>query len=333
MAALLAVAIGSSSLVAFAEPTAAQKETARTLMKEGRTRREKGDHKGALEAFTGADEIMRVPTTGFEVGKEQLELGMLVEARDTFLRVSRVPEEKGEPAPFAEARKQAKDFAAQIEPRIPTLEIKITAPDGAEVKVTIDGNPVPKAALALPHRLNPGAHEIVAMSGAVKRKATIELKESETKETALDLTPTAEEAAAPPPPPEVEPKPEKPEQPIATGGTSTLTWVGFGVAGAGVIAGSITGFIAMSKTSSAKDQCDGSRCPPSTHDDLSSARSMATISTISFIVAGVGIGVGVYGLVSSGGSKPATATGSNVGPFRSVTAVIGPGSLGLTGNF
>ena len=40
--------------IARAEPTAADKETARTLMQDGRAKRDKGDHAGALEAFKAA---------------------------------------------------------------------------------------------------------------------------------------------------------------------------------------------------------------------------------------------------------------------------------------
>lgn len=333
VAALLALAIGTGSMVTFAEPTAAEKETARTLMKEGRARRKNGDHKGALEAFSAADALMHVPTTGFEVGKEQLDLGMLVEARDTFLRVSRIPEEPGEPPPFAEARKQASDLAKEIEPRIPTLKLAVTGAEG-EPKVTIDGNALPKAMLGLPQRLNPGTHQIVAVVGAVKRTTSVELKESETREATLDLTPTAEEAAAAKAPAPPEEKPTKPETPTEVpSGSSPLTWIGFGVAGAGVVVGSITGLLAMSKTSSAKEVCEGNLCPPAAHDDLASARTMSTISTVSFIVAGVGVGVGIYGLVAGGSTKPTTSTGANFGPFRGVTANVGLGSIGLSGNF
>src|SRR5260221_5508152 len=80
-----------------AGPSAAEKETARSLMKAGRASRDKGDHKAALESFKAADAIMKVPTTGLEVGREQVALGLLVEARDTFLKIVRIPVEPKEP--------------------------------------------------------------------------------------------------------------------------------------------------------------------------------------------------------------------------------------------
>ena len=43
---------------------------------------------------------MHVPTTGYEVAHQEAALGMLVEARDMALRVTRLPAEAHEPAPF-----------------------------------------------------------------------------------------------------------------------------------------------------------------------------------------------------------------------------------------
>ncbi|MBI2394445.1 MAG: hypothetical protein HYV09_33045 [Deltaproteobacteria bacterium] len=333
LAALLtAVAIALAPGPAFAEPTAAEKETARAMMKDGRIKRDSGDHKGALEAFQAADTIMKVPTTGLEVGRSQVDLGLLVEARDTFLRVSRIPEQPGEPAPFKDARKEASDLAAKLEDRIPTLKMVVSGVDsGTSVAVTIDGNPVGPAMIALPQKLNPGTHRIVAIARGVKRSVDVELKEGELKEVAIDLTASGDDTPEPTPTgPSGPSAPGKPEAP-AESGTSPLVYAGFAVAGVGVVVGSVTGILAMSKTNAAKDQCDGTRCPPATHDDLSSARTMATVSTISFVTALVGAGVGVYGLLGRGASAEPPKT--SLGPLRQVEPVIGLGSIGLVGSF
>src|SRR5947207_9657736 len=57
----LSLAVASPALAA---PSAADRETARALVVEGKQRRDKGDLPGALESFKAADAIMRVPTTG-----------------------------------------------------------------------------------------------------------------------------------------------------------------------------------------------------------------------------------------------------------------------------
>lgn len=327
---LTALAIALAPAPAFAEPTAAEKETARALMKEGRTKRDSGDHKGALDAFAAADTIMKVPTTGLEVGRSQVDLGLLVEARDTFLRVSRIPEQPGEPGPFKDARTEASDLAAKLEDRIPTLKMVISGVDsGTTVAVTIDGTAVAPAMVGLPQKLNPGKHRIVAIARGVKRSVDVELKEGELKEVPLDLAASGDDVPEPTPVTPA-PTPGKPEAPAETG-TAPLVYAGFAVAGVGVVVGSVTGILAMSKTNAAKDQCDGTRCPPATHDDLSSARTMATVSTISFVTALVGAGVGVYGLLGRGASAEPPKT--SLGPLRRLEPVIGLGSIGLVGSF
>ncbi|MBB1180651.1 hypothetical protein DSM05_16030, partial [Pseudomonas sp. FW305-3-2-15-E-TSA4] len=60
----LVVLISSLTVSAFAaDPTAADRETARTLMASGRTKRDAGDLNGALKDFAAADSLMGVPTT------------------------------------------------------------------------------------------------------------------------------------------------------------------------------------------------------------------------------------------------------------------------------
>ena len=47
----------------------ADKDTARKLFDEGKTRRDRGDIAGALESFKGADAVMNVPTTKLAVAR------------------------------------------------------------------------------------------------------------------------------------------------------------------------------------------------------------------------------------------------------------------------
>jgi hypothetical protein len=125
----------ASSLVArvsFAEVTAAEKANARELMDRGDDLVEKKQYREALEAYQAADAIMHVPTTGIEVARAQVALGLLVEARETALEVARSPETPGEPAPFAEARDAARQLATALERRIPTLRGERQADSSAD---------------------------------------------------------------------------------------------------------------------------------------------------------------------------------------------------------
>jgi hypothetical protein len=281
---------------------AAEKETARRLMEQGRERAALHDDKGALEAFKAADDIMHVPTTGLMVANEQVALGMLVEARDTLSRVLHTPAATGEPEAFARARTSAEELNRSIEGRIPSLRIDVrgasTAPD-----VTVDDVAVSAVVLKFPYRLDPGHHVVVAKTARGTARAEADVHEGETKDVVLQIT----ELAAPPPPEPVAPPPPKPAR-----GPNTLAIVGFSVAGAGVIAGTVTGLLMFSKKSALDDACVDNQCPPSTHSDYDAAYTMATISTISFIVAGVGAGVGIYGLLSRrGDTTSASASGAS----------------------
>ena len=332
----LGLALGSVVMAlaasAHAEPTATEKETARGLMADGREKRDKNDLKGALKSFEAADSLMRVPSTGWEVARAQEQLGLLVEARDTALRVARIAQTPNEPSAFKEARDKATALGDSLEARIPAVRITVKgAVEGATTSVTIDSVAVPSAALSTAFKVNPGHHVIAAKTDTASGKQEIDLAEKETKDVAIVLaaagpatqdtpeSPFANDTKPSDTPPAVVPESHK---------MRTLAFIGFGVAGAGVIAGTITGLLSMSSTSSAQNGCRNNLCPPATYSDLDSAHQMATISTVSFIVAGVGAGVGVVALII--GDKPSAPTPTT---GRTFTPWIGLGSAGLRGSF
>jgi hypothetical protein len=337
--------------VAAAEPSAADKETARGLMSEGRAGRDKGDLKAALKAFAAADSIMHVPTTGVEVAKTQAAIGQLVEARDTALKVMRSPESANEPGPFKAAREAATSLAQELETRIPSVVITVKGvPENATPMVTIDDAPIPSAALGDARKINPGHHVIVAKAGGVDAKQEVDLAEKEKKEVAIELPAAGANAAAGAG--QGAGDAASTEQPADAGGgksgfSKAMLIGGFSVAGIGLVAGTITGVMSMSKTSSIKSSsgCAGSVCGPAEYDDISSARSMATISTVSFVVAGVGAVAGVIGLLTGNtpagaSTEPAPAAMPEKAPEETkesrrvhVQPWIGLGAAGLTGSF
>ena len=323
----LALATGS----AMADPSAADKETARGLMQSGRAARDKGDLKGALKAFTAADAIMHVPTTGLEVAKAQAALGLLVEARDTALRVTRFPQAPNEPAPFKDARDAAAQLNDDVQARIPSLTVNVKGlPEGVSASVTIDDAPLPSEVIGQPRKLDPGHHVVVGKAGGAQDKKEVDVAERESKDVALDLTGASAAATTTATTPTDTGTPEQPPPPQGRSGASkAMIFGGFGLAGVGVIVGSITGVISMTKTSSVKQSCVGNQCPPADFNDIDTAKTMATVSTISFIAGGVGAVVGVIGLFTGKPSAPAASGPESAG----VEPWIGVGSLGLKGRF
>jgi hypothetical protein len=335
-AALIAAALALPGSARAAEPTAADKETARALVAKGQSLYDAKDYPGALKAFRAAHAIMGLPTTGVPLGKAEIELGLLVEARDTLLEVTRYPKKPSEPEAFARARTEAARLADTISGRIATIELSFSsAAPGAPGAVIIDGVEIPLEAVSAPRRVNPGKHNIIVrVEGHDLASVDVVVGEGESKTVPITLHEQGQNAsAAPPPPPPPEQQPTQPPPPSTTK-TSPLVYIGFGVGGAGIVAGAITGLMAMSSASSAKDQCIDTRCHASAQDDIDSAKTTGTISTIAFGVGIVGIGVGIYGLLSP--SHVEAHVGSNE-PRKpqglTITPAFGPGSFSLHGSF
>jgi hypothetical protein len=338
-----------TAAMASAEPTAADRETARSFMQEGRELRDKGDLQGALKRFQAADAIMHVPTTGFEVARTQVALGLLVEARDTIAAIRKTPAKPSDPEPFTEARAKAEDLDGSLEGRVPSLTIAVEGvPEGQTPTVTIDGVQVPAAAVSLPRKVDPGHHVIVAKAAAAEGTQEIEIHEKEQKQVQVTLS-----AASVPPSSGGEPpaNPEAtPEEQTTSHSPSWITWAGVGLAGVGVVAGSITGILELSKASALSDECskvavNGKKAcaNPQSQSDLSTAQTLATISTVSFIAAGVGAAVALGSLVvghpvpAAANAPPPSAARSDARRARGaqwiVTPWIGLGAAGLRGSF
>ncbi|MGZ5967340.1 MAG: hypothetical protein ACXWP4_06710 [Polyangiales bacterium] len=314
-------------MVAFAEPSASAIASAKSLVLDGRALRDKGDHKGARDKFKAAYALVQTPIIGIDLAKEHLALGELVEAREVCVEIGKLPANEKESAEGKAARDAAIGLAASLAPRIGSLTVHVVngPPDG-NVTVKIDGETVPAAALSTPRKANPGDHVIVATFGTAEKRVKVVLGEGESKDLTLDL-----EAVGTSTLPSATEKPTHTQEPATgttTNGTSTspLTWVGIAVGAAGIAMGSVSGALALSKGSKAKDQCVENQCPPSSHADYDNSRTWGTISTVSFAVGGAGVVLMVIGLASGRSTTP-EKTASRVQP------VVGLGSVGLVGSF
>ncbi len=321
-----AMGLGLAGCLAFAAPASAQsaadKETARTLMDQGNDLRDHGDLKGALTRFVGANQIMHVPTTALEVAKTQVALGQLVEARDTLAQIiSSVPSPR-EPQQFREARAEAQTLDASLEARVPTVTVSVSgAKNGATPSLSIDDVAVPAAVIGLPRRLDPGHHVMVATTSTQEGRAEIDVAEGEKKDVTITLATVAKPVAVAPKAPEEEPPP-----PPEVHRSYALPITFFSIGGASLIAGAITGALMLSQESNLATTCPGHVCPPSQYGALDGANTLATISTVTFIVGGVGVAAGIVTLLVGKPSAPQPSQ-AKIEPW------IGLGSAGVRGTF
>ncbi len=344
--ALGCTAVAPSAWAQGATPSAADKETARSLMRTGDAKYAKADYAGAVADYRAADLIMGVPTTRLPLAKAQAKLGQLLEARDSALSVARIRKVAGEPPAFDGAREEASALARALAGRVPSLKLVISGADpSAVLSVTVDGKPVPAGLIGVPRKANPGGHAVVVKADGYETvKQIVQLKEGEQHDVPIALRKTGEPPATVPPapgpgaPPEPSPGSETgtaptpvggdaSEQP-SSGGLSPLVWVGFGVGAAGLAVGAITGAVAAGKASDLRDRCPDDSCPRAeTEDDYDSTYTMAHVSTVGFVVGGAGAALGLVALFAfSGDDEPDTAT-------ITVQPSIGLGTLGITGRF
>lgn len=305
------------------DPSPADRATARNLMDLGDQKAAGGDYVGALEAYAAADAIMRVPTTGIELGKVQAKLGRLVEAADTLLRVARHPQAADEPIAFTRARKEASRMAPEIIKRTPTITITVEGlPDGAKPHLRIDNATVPARTIGLPHKVNPGTHHVAVGTPGWIGNQEVTVAEGEHQDVVVKL----EQGEAPP---DFYEDADTWDESAESTGISPVVWVGFGVGAAGLVVGTITGIAALSERSDLDTACPNMDCAPAAQEDLDSAYTLAHVSTVGFIVAGVGTSVALIALLAGGAGDDSTSArrGWHVVP------VVAPGGLGLRGTF
>jgi hypothetical protein len=340
----LAIALALFAPVAIAAPAHDEKdrEAARALMDEGKSRVKSGELARALEAFQKAHDLMHVPTTGMAVARTHYQLGHLVEARELAQEVLRYRKESGEPAVFEGARKQARELDAQLKGRIPTVRIHIRGEPAK--RITVDDVEIPASALSEPVPMNPGSRIIAAYTAeGMEAKTQLALSEKDAKEIELELLPgkgkADPNAGKTAPKKVIGPSLDDPQSGgERTSAANVLVYGGFGLAVVGLIAGGVTGGLAFSKAGDVKEQCENGICDPAAESDLDSTRSMAMIANVSFAAAGAGAILGIVGLALPKRHRAATARETPLAPlgegrFAPLGFFVGPGGGGVRGSF
>jgi hypothetical protein len=201
----LGFAAAGLSRSAFAQASAVDVAQGREVLNQGLDLRSSGDVAGALPKLKAAHALVHTPITGLELGRTYAALGKLVEARESFLSVARLPVQPEESDRSKLARAESKQLAEQLRSRIPSLTVKIEGVPASMVAVTVDGAVVPTEALDVPRLVDPGSHEILARStSGGTAETSIDLKEGEKRDIELKIvfmggtprSPTAALAAA-----------------------------------------------------------------------------------------------------------------------------------------
>ncbi len=344
-AVLLGLTIATTAL--GGEPSAADRESARALLQEGDKSTAAGNHAAALKSYEAAHALLNLPATGMAVARTKVELGQLVQARESALAIAKIPKPAGAEKPAnVEARAAAVKLAEELAARIPSIAVEVKAPAEAKPSIEIDGVVLPTGSTT--EKVNPGRRKIrVVAKGFRDFEQIIEVKERETKKVPVVLE--AGEGSTPPVPPEPQATGDKPAGGQPAGGTSQpdkgpasggstslpnedgpspLLISGIVVGGVGVVGvaiGAAFGVLTMNDLNDAEEDpalCPNKQCTAEGRETVDGGRTKGIVSTVGFAVGGAALATGVVLVVLGVTSGPSDAE------TTAVRIAPGPGDVG-----
>ncbi len=284
--------------VLASEPSSADRATARSLLDQGDALFEKGDFRGAVEKYAGAHAIMGVPTTGLPLARAQIKIGRLLEAIDALESVRHFPVKGDEPGPFIAARVEAERLLSDLVPRIPSVQARVSAAPGQAIVVRVDDQELAAPSALSPRKVNPGKHTVWVSSGGKSGSADVSVAEGEAKIVDVALT--------------------------GGSGLPIVTWVGIGIAGAGLVAGAALGGVVLARNATLDEKCPV-RCAGDGAKALDTSYALAHASTASFAIAGAGA---VLALATGLALRAPSAH-----EVHGLAPMVGPGFAGIAGSF
>ena len=305
---------------AWAEPNEADRATARALALEGHAALTKKDYATAVDRFGRADALVHAPTLVVDWARALQGLGRFVEAHEKYELVLREGVDNSAPKSWLRALEDAKKELDALKPRLGWVTVTLKDPPNATVK--IDGVVVPPAAVGVKRAADPGFPEVtVTAEGYEPFKQTVTVGPGEEQSLEVSLRKLPEMPSlpervsdAPPPPPPADTR-------------RVLTYVALGVGGAGLVAGGVTGGLALRKRASLLDECRDERCPSSSAKKIETYHLFGTFSGAALAVGVAGVGTGLVLLLTE--PKPSQTANATL----SVRPLLGLGVVGAEGSF
>lgn len=295
----------------LAAPTASDRDAARRLADKGAELFDAGKYEEALDYFRRANERVHAPTFLLKMAQANVKLGKLIEGRDIFQQIADEQLAPQAPESFVNARNTARRQLEDLKQRIPTLQIVVTGAPLSEVNVTIDGTSL--QSIDQPIAQDPGDHTVVVTGSAgasVTRSVTLREGSAERLEVSLAQKPAGDEDAG-------------------SKGSLAPAAVAFTVGGLGIGLGAVMGALALGKAADIKATCTNNVCPKNQQAEADSAGTLADVSTISFVVGGVGLAAGTVLLFL----RPGGGSEGDAKTARAPRVSVGLGSVFVSGSF
>lgn len=320
----------SPSVMAAPGQSAADRETAKLLGREGHAALRAGDFDKAADRLERANNLIHAPTFLLLLARAREGQGRLVEAYDLYQQVIRETVNPKLRA-FRDALKMAKREVGPLEARLARVSVELVGPRPEGVRVTINGVAVPLAALGAERLVDPGQVIVQAEApGYFRAEAdALVLEEGEQgHKVTLRLTPL--------PTPTVNSRAV--HSSVSDHGTSsgttqrTMGYISLGLGGAAIVSWAVTATLAVVRHSDLKDFCsesvtDRCRVPVNQQALADEYHSYARVSDYSAAAGGLLLTGGLLLLLTSPDDTMRRASESHITPY------LGWGTIGASGRF
>ncbi|MBN2195781.1 MAG: hypothetical protein JW751_23385 [Polyangiaceae bacterium] len=168
--------------------SAADKTVARDLAVAGINSYGEGNHAEALSKLERAQALYDAHVHLVYIARCQTALGKLVEAAETYRALARKPLPPDASEAVRNAQSEGATELKAVEPRIPRLRIEVTPTTAPDLRLSINGQAVPAAAVGVDRPTNPGEAVVrVGATGYKSAELSVVLGEGESKSVSITL--------------------------------------------------------------------------------------------------------------------------------------------------
>lgn len=320
-----------------------ERAAARNAASSGRAAYEAGDYEQAIESLSQAERLVHAPTHLLYLARAQAKLGKLVAARENYLKIARETLGPNAPKAFVDAQAAAQQERPALDARLPWITVAVHGAGAGSARVRMDGTELPSAMIGMRMPVDPGRHVFQASAaGADGASIDVTLAEGAVQTVTLSLVPTT--GAAHTGVPAALAAGSRPSTVDSLNGKGSGLRVGsYASFGVGAVGGGLGTYFLLRSRSTRSDadslyQACGAKSSGVCSDPVSKAQieskdaaadHQRNFGVASLIVGGVAVASGVTLLVLDSGRTRAAA--ERAAP--ELTAVIGIGSVGVTGRF
>ncbi|MFO0589018.1 MAG: hypothetical protein U0441_15820 [Polyangiaceae bacterium] len=280
------------------DPAAEAKRTA--LFEEGRKLHLEGKHAEAVSKLEQVVAIRKSPQALRALGLAELDAGRAARARGHFAEALAIAQESG-PASEIEPAQKALDQSAQL-----VGNVRVTLPaEAVDATFKIDGQPLVLRNGSVD--VDPGEHTITADAAG---KSPFSRKVAVVAGKSVEVTVTLEPL------------------PVETSPRRTVGLVLFGVGAAGLVAGGVTGALALVAHDDLSHTCANGLCADADKGKIDAYHTLGLVSTVSLIAGGaLAVGGGLLWWTAPHGPRPPSRGAVHVTPY------VGLATAGVRGTF